>query len=131
AGRADWKRSTQSPSRGSMMMPALPFPFHLSAPRTSSCQAVAFDRIGGELRCQTQHSASSSPPSCVRQAALYIRQPGQEDGLGLVVMIRLENVLAPELRVLSIFEESVQALTPVAGVQERLLEVCRPIGFAG
>src|SRR5262245_45792153 len=66
---------------------------------------------------------------CMGQAACHVRQPPEEDRLGLMVMVRLEDILVPRLGRLpgmgrfAELQELMQGLPNVRRPQHRLLQI--------
>ena len=67
----------------------------------------------------------------MRPTAFHVGQARQEDGITLMVVIRLEDEFAPGVRLLPKLHESVQSLRGVSRPQQVLLEVRRPVSLGG
>src|SRR5262249_31138912 len=80
--------------------------------------------------CETAAIGISSAGSSMGQGRLQVGNPGEDDRIALVVVIRLEDEFVPVVRVWTVFQQSVQSRPVVASARQRPAEELQPVVLA-
>src|SRR5262249_55200588 len=80
--------------------------------------------------CRETGIAISTPTSSMGQRRLQVGNPGEEDRIALVVVIRLEDEFVPVVRLWTIFQQPMQSLPFVARARQRPAEKLQPVVLA-